>query len=93
MANIKKILGTFIVITFLLGAGSIYANVNAGNTLSNWYNHSFQKEDNKISTIVESGISVISNQVQASLEEMKENSTSAINKTRVEHISKAKLGY
>ncbi|MGB3260533.1 hypothetical protein [Paenisporosarcina sp.] len=52
----KKVLAIILSTTVLLGAGTIYANVDSSSNLSNWYNHSFQKESSDLSAETEAGI-------------------------------------
>lgn len=43
----KKVLGIVLVFTILIGAGTIYANGNTGQNLSEWYKNAFHEESCK----------------------------------------------
>ena len=56
MVTIKKIFGIILTFTFLIGAGSIYANVDSAANLSNWYENSFQKKSSELGAVTATGI-------------------------------------
>lgn len=56
MVTIKKIFGIILTFTFLIGAGSIYANVDSAANLSNWYENSFQKKSSELGAATGTGI-------------------------------------
>jgi len=56
MVTIKKIFGIILTFTFLIGAGSIYANVDSAANLSNWYENSFQKKSSELGAATVTGI-------------------------------------
>ena len=90
MAFIKKKIGTLIIITVFLCAGTIYANVNAAATLSNWYTKSSQKEDDKIGLAVEPRVWTSFKQLESFLFAAKGNADSAIEKNRNKQVKEAK---
>ena len=69
----KKILGVFLLFTFLLGTGTIYASVNPGKYLSDWYKNSFLKESEKLGAATATGLIVVLKEVDAFLEVSKES--------------------
>lgn len=78
----KKLIGIIIASSVLVSAGSIYANVDPATKLSNWYDHSFQKESEKLGAETAVGLVKTVGQVKIFLSESRELlETSIVNYT------------
>jgi len=78
----KKLIGIIIASSVLVSAGSIYANVDSATKLSNWYDHSFQKESEKLGAETAVGLVKTVGQVKIFLSESRELlETSIVNYT------------
>lgn len=71
-------------------SGLIYANVQAASTLTNWYTQKFQKEDEKASATVDSGIWTTFKQLESFIADAKENAITAIEKSLNKQIDESK---
>ena len=89
MVTIKKIFGIILTFTFLIGAGSIYANVDSAANLSNWYENSFQKKSSELGAAAGTGIFKVLNNAETSVVESKSIIGFAIANFRDEQIKKA----
>jgi len=69
----KKLIGIIIASSVLVSAGSIYANVDPATKLSNWYDHSFQKESEKLGTETAVGLIKVFTQFQGIMKESKDS--------------------
>lgn len=74
----KKLIGIIIASSVLVSAGSIYANVDPATKLSNWYDHSFQKESEKLGTETAVGLIKVFTQFQGIMKESKDSIDSSI---------------
>ncbi|MBU0905137.1 MAG: hypothetical protein KKF57_08060 [Firmicutes bacterium] len=74
----KKLIGIIIASSVLVSAGSIYANVDPATKLSNWYDHSFQKESEKLGAETADGLFSMLMQVQLFIKESKASIDSSI---------------
>jgi len=88
----KKILGLIVASTLLLSAGSIYAKVDSGANLSNWYQNSFLKESGKLGAETATGIWTTLTKVNTFVLESKESIDSQIESFRDEQVKKAVAG-
>ena len=73
MVFIKNRLGILLLFTVILFSGFVYANVQAGSTLSDWYTDAHQKEDERISSTAEDGVWTTFKQLKSFITEVKEN--------------------
>ena len=89
MVTIKKIFGIILTFTFLIGAGSIYANVDSAANLSNWYENSFQKKSSELGAATATGITKALNNAEKSVVESKSIIDFAIADYREEQMKKA----
>ena len=89
MVTIKKIFGIILTFTFLIGAGSIYANVDSAANLSNWYENSFQKKSSELGAATATGIIKALNNAEKSVVESKSIIDFAIADFRDEQVKKA----
>ncbi len=76
--TMKKVLGTFLLFTLLLSAGTIYASSNSAQNLSDWYKNSFQKESRKLESDTATGITLVFKEVNTFLKESKNEIDAAI---------------
>ncbi|MBO1910267.1 hypothetical protein J4G37_36475 [Microvirga sp. 3-52] len=90
MVFIKKRLSTSLLITVTLCLGFLYANVQAASTLSNWYTDNFQKEEEEISSTVETGIWTSFKQLGAFMGEAKKDASIEIEESRKKKLDESK---
>ena len=90
MVFIKNRLGILLLFTVILFSGFVYANVQAASTLSNWYTDAHQKEDERISSTAEAGVWTTFKQLKSFITEVKENATTAIEKSRNKQVDESK---
>ncbi len=74
----KKLIGIIIASSVLVSAGSIYANVDPATKLSNWYDHSFQKESEKLGAETAVGLIKVFTQFQGIMKKSKDSIDSSI---------------
>jgi hypothetical protein len=88
MVTIKKIFGIILTFTFLIGAGSIYANVDSAANLSNWYENSFQKKSSELGAATATGIFKTLKNVNVFVVGTKDTIGSTIESFRDEQVKK-----
>ncbi len=74
----KIVLGIFLVFTLLVGAGTIYANSNPGQNLSEWYKNAFHKESEKLGAATATGMILVFKEVNVFVKESKKSIDTAI---------------
>ncbi|NYF23614.1 hypothetical protein [Sporosarcina sp. JAI121] len=88
----KKVLSTFLLITLLFSAGTIYASSNSAQNLSDWYKKAFQKESEELGAATATGMISIFIGVNTSLKEAKKDIDTVIASIRGQRINDAKSG-
>lgn len=87
----KKLIGIIIASSVLVSAGSIYANVDPATKLSNWYDHSFQEESEKLGAETGVGLWNMLSQVQGFAKESKASIDSSIVSFTAERVKEVAL--
>ena len=87
----KKLIGIIIASSVLVSAGSIYANVDPATKLSNWYDHSFQKESEKLGAETAVGLFKVFKQFQGIMEESKASINSSIASFTADRVKEVAL--
>ncbi len=88
----KKGIGIFLLCTFLLSAGTIYASGNSTQNLSDWYKKAFQKESETLGAVTATGMIVVYKKVNAFVKESKKDIDTAIASFSGNQVKDAKSG-
>jgi len=90
--TMKKILGIVLVFTLLIGVGTIYANGNPGQNLSEWYKNAFHKESGKLGAATATGMILVFKEVNAVVKESKKSIDNALASFRDDKVKEAESG-
>lgn len=88
----KKILGFVLVFTLLIGAGTIYANGNPGQNLSEWYKNAFHKESGKLGAATATGMILVFKEVNDFVKESKKDIDDVLASFRDDKVKEAESG-
>lgn len=89
VSTMKKILGFVLVFTLLIGAGTIYANANPGQNLSEWYKNAFHKESEKLGTATATGMILVFKEVNDFVKESKKDIDDVLASFRDDKVKEA----
>src|SRR5690606_37194059 len=92
VSTMKKILGFVLVFTLLIGAGTIYANANPGQNLSEWYKNEFRKESEKLGAATATGMIMVFKEVNVFVNESKNSIDDALAIFRDDKVKEAESG-
>ncbi len=90
--TMKKILGTLLLFTLLVSAGTIYANGNPAQNLLDWYENSLQKKSEELGVATATGMIVVFKEVNSFLKESKKDTDTAIVNVSDQQVIEAKAG-
>ncbi|WP_172371544.1 hypothetical protein [Sporosarcina jiandibaonis] len=79
-----------LLIPVILCLGFVYANVQATSTLSNWYYDTSQKEDEVISSTVETDVWTTFKLLDVFIVETRQDATTAIEESRNKQLEESK---
>ncbi|MCZ8537286.1 hypothetical protein M9R32_08850 [Paenisporosarcina quisquiliarum] len=85
----KKIIGIIVASSVLLGAGTMYAKSDPAANLSNWYEHSFQNESDKLGAATGSGLWKTFSNVKIFVSEAKHTFDSSLTSFTTKRASEA----
>ncbi|QUW21231.1 hypothetical protein JSQ81_15655 [Sporosarcina sp. Marseille-Q4063] len=89
MVFIKNRIGISLLITVILCLGFVYANVQAASTLSKWYTDTFQKEDEILSSTLETGVWTTFKRLGVFIAEAKQDAITAIEESRNKQVEES----
>jgi len=92
VSTMKKILGFVLVFTLLIGAGTIYANANPGQNLSEWYKNVFHKESEMLGAATATGMILVFKEVNDFVKESKKDIDDALASFRDDKVKEAESG-
>jgi len=92
VSTMKKIIGFVLVFTLLIGVGTIYANANPGQNLSEWYKNEFRKESEKLGAATATGMISVFKEVNAFVKESKKDIDDALASFRDDKVKEAESG-
>jgi len=92
VSTMKKILGFVLVFTLLIGAGTIYADADPGQNLSEWYKNEFRKESEKLAAATATGLIVVFKEVNVFVNESKKSIDDALASFRDDKVKEAESG-
>lgn len=85
----KKIIGIIVASSVLLGAGTMFAKSDPAANLSNWYEHSFQNESEKLGAETGSGLWKMFSNVRIFVSEAKQSLDSSLASFTTKRVSEA----
>lgn len=92
VVTLKKRLGAFLLFTFLLGGGTIFANGSPGQNLADWYEDSFLVESEKLGVATVTGLREAIKEVNSFLGESQQHIDDTLAIFRNDKVKEAEVG-